>query len=101
MTEIHCFTSASFAYLHHVRVLAETLRRYRPDWRLWLCLVDQEPPGFVFRPEREGLAGVVRVTELGIPNLRCQLFTHEVVELCAMVKGVMLELLLARGAARV
>ena len=101
MSEVHCFTSASFAYLDRVRVLAETLRRHHPDWRLWLCLVDQEPPGFSFDADRESLAGVVRVTELGIPHLCRQLFTHDVVELCTAVKGPMLHRLLERGAEKV
>jgi hypothetical protein len=101
MAVVHCFTSASFAYLDRVRVLAETLRRHHPDWKLWLCLVDQEPPGFSFEAEREGLAGVVRVTELGIPDLRQQMFTHDVVELCTAAKGPMLHRLLVRGAEKV
>lgn len=101
MSEVHCFTSASFAYLDRIRVLAETLRRYHPDWRLWLCLVDQEPLSFSFDADREWLAGVVRVTELGIPDLRRQLFTHDVVELCTAVKGAMLHRLLQRGAEKV
>ncbi|MBR0648565.1 hypothetical protein GXW78_02730 [Roseomonas terrae] len=101
MSEVHCFTSASFAYLDRVRVLAETLRRHQPGWRLWLCLVDQEPHGFTFDPKQEGLAGVVRVSELGLPDLRRQLFTHDVVEMCTAVKGAMLERLLQEGREKV
>lgn len=101
MTEVHCFTSASFAYLDRVRVLAETLRRHQPEWRFWLCLVDQEPVGFSFDARLEGLAGVVRVSELGLPDLRRQLFTHDVVEMCTAVKGAMLERLLSEGREKV
>lgn len=101
MSEVHCFTSASFSYLDRVRVLSETLRRHHSDWRLWLCLVDQEPPGFSFDGHQEWLAGVVRITELGIPELSRQLFTHDVVELCTAVKGPMLNWLLQRGAEKV
>lgn len=101
MSEVHCFTSASFSYLDRVRVLAETLREHNPEWRLWLCLVDQEPPGFDFDPVSEGLAGVVRVTELGIPDLQRELFTHDIVELCTAVKGQMLCRLLEGGAKKV
>ena len=50
MSGIHCFTSASFAYLDRAHVLGETLRRFHPDWTLWLCLSDEEPPGFTFDP---------------------------------------------------
>jgi hypothetical protein len=98
---VHCFTSASFAYLDRVRVLAETLRRHHPDWLLWLCLVDEEPNGFFFDAHREGFAGVVRITGLEIPNLHHQLFTHDVIELCTAVKGPMLNWLFQRGAKKV
>jgi hypothetical protein len=101
MSEVHCFTSASFAYLDRVRVLIETLRRHHPDWILWLCLVDQEPPGFIFDYEREGLDRVVRVGELGIPDLCRWLFVHDVVELCTAVKGPMLCKLLDFGARKI
>jgi hypothetical protein len=101
MTKTHCFTSATFAYLDRVRVLVETLRRHHPDWLFWLCLVDQEPPGFVFGPATDGIDHVVRVGELCIPNLRRWLFVHDVVELCTAVKGAMLCKLLATGASKV
>lgn len=101
MAGVHCFTSASFAYLDRVRVLAETLRCHQPEWKLWLCLVDQEPAGFSFDPVQEGLAGVVRVSELGIPDLGVQLFTHDVVEMCTAVKGAMMARLLDHGADKV
>ena len=101
MSEIHCFTSASFAYLDRVRVLVETLRRHHPDWIFWLCLADHEPPGFTFDLEREGFDGVVRVEELGIPDLRRWLFVHDVVELCTAVKGSMLCKLFDLGARKI
>jgi hypothetical protein len=82
-------------------VLAETLRRHHPNWPLWLCLVDQEPLGFAFDPVRDQLGGVVRVTQLDIPNLRRQLFTHDLVELCTALKGKMLCRLLEAGARKV
>lgn len=101
MSEVHCFTSASFAYLDRVRVLGETLRRHHPDWTLWLCLSDQEPPGFHFDPAREAFDHVVRVGELGIPDLPRWLFDHDIVELCTAVKGPMLCRLLDAGADKV
>jgi hypothetical protein len=101
MSEVHCFTSASFAYLDRVRVLAETLRKYQPGWTFWLCLVDQEPPGFVFDPACEEIDRIVRVGELGIPDLRRWMFMHDVIELCTAVKGPMLCKLLDYGARKV
>lgn len=101
MSDVHCFTSASFAYLDRVRVLGETLRRHHPDWTLWLCLVDEEPAGFAFDPEREPFDRVLRIAELGFPDLRQWIFGHDVVELCTAVKGRMLERLLEGGASKV
>lgn len=101
MSEVHCFTSASFAYLDRVRVLVETLRRHHPDWIFWLCLVDSEPPGFSIDLKKERIDRIVRVEELGIPGLIPWLFTHDVVELCTAVKGPMLSKLLDLGAPKV
>jgi hypothetical protein len=101
MTAVHCFTSASFAYLDRARVLGETLRRFHPDWTLWLCLPDQEPPGFAFDPCDEAFNNVVRLSELSIPDLVRWTFDHDVVELCTAVKGPMLCKLLDEGAEKV
>jgi hypothetical protein len=98
---VHCFTSASFAYLDRARVLGETLRRFHPDWKLWLCLPDKEPPGFVFDPSQEAFSNVVRLTDLDIPDLTRWTFDHDVVELCTAVKGQMLCKLLDAGAEKV
>jgi hypothetical protein len=99
MADVHCFTSASFAYLDRIRVLVATLRRHHPDWIFWLCLSDREPPGFVF--DRESIDHVVRIEELGVPNLPGWIFQHDVVELCTAVKGLMLRRLLDGGADKV
>jgi hypothetical protein len=101
MTVVHCFTSASFAYLDRARVLGETLRRFHPDWKLWLCLPDKEPNGFVFDPVQETFNNVVRLTDLGIPDLTRWTFDHGLVELCTAVKGQMLCKLLDDGAEKV
>ncbi len=101
MARVDCFTSASFAYLDRARILFETLRRHHPDWRLWLCLVDEEPEGFTFRPEQELFDAVVRTEALGIEDLARFKFEHDVVELCTAVKGPMLCHLFGLGAEKV
>ncbi len=101
MTEVHCFTSASFAYLDRVRVLGETLHRHHPEWTFWLCLADREPPGFVFDATFELIDHVVRVDELGILDFERWVFDHDVIELCTAVKGQMLCHLLEKGARKV
>ncbi len=98
---VHCFTSASFAYLDRARVLADSLRRHHPEWTLWLCLVDQAPPGFGFDPANEPFDHIVPIEELGIPDLQAWMFGHDVVELCTAVKGPMLLHVLAAGAGKV
>lgn len=101
VSEVHCFTSATFAYLDRVRVLGETLRRHHPDWTLWLCLSDQEPAGFGYDPASETFDRVVRLSELGIPDFERWTFDHDIVELCTAVKGPMLCRLLEGGARKV
>ncbi len=101
MAEVHCFTSASFAYLDRVRVLGETLRRHHPEWTFWLCLSDQEPAGFTFDLAREPIDHVVRLMQLDVPDLRRWIFDHDVIELCTAVKGAMLCRLLDDGARKV
>jgi hypothetical protein len=101
MSDIHCFTSASYAYLDRVGVLVETLRRHHPEWVFWLCLVDSEPPGFSVDLGKMGIDEVVRITDFQVPNLAAFLFMHDVVELCTAAKGLMLCKLLDLGAAKV
>jgi hypothetical protein len=101
MAGVHCFTSISFAYLDRARVLAETVRKFHPDWTLWLCLSDREPPGFEFNIKQEQFDHLVRIEELGIADLEQWIFSHNVVELCTAVKGPMLDHILKRGADKV
>ncbi|MBR0673832.1 hypothetical protein [Neoroseomonas soli] len=98
---IHCFTSASLAYLDRARVLGESLRRHHPDWVLWLCLVDQAPSGFRLDLTKEPFDHVLPIDALDIPDLRRWMFGHDVVELCTAVKGPMLLHLLSAGARKV
>ena len=100
-TKVHCFTSATFAYLDRVRVLGETLRKHQPNWVFWLCLSDEEPEGFRFDPASEPFDHVVRIGELGISDLPGWIFEHDVVELCTAVKGKMLCDLLDLGIEKV
>lgn len=101
MADVHCFTSASFSYLDRARILAETVKRYHPDWTLWLCLSDREPPGFTFDLHREPFDRLVRIEELGIPDLDRWMFGHDLVELCTAVKGPMLCHVLKSGAKKI
>ncbi|MBV8474837.1 MAG: hypothetical protein JO107_01250 [Hyphomicrobiales bacterium] len=102
MSRVHCFTSVSYSYLSRARVMAQTVRRHHPDWTIWLCLSDREPPGFEFDLASEPFDRVVRVEELDIGQaIDPWLFKHNVVELCTAVKGAMLKRVLDAGAERV
>lgn len=101
MAKVHCFTSATFAYLDRARVLAATLKAHHPDWEMTLCLSDQEPAGWNFDMAQEQIDHLVRISELDLPDLPRFLFDHDVVELCTAVKGAMLNRLLAQGAEKV
>lgn len=90
MSSIHCYTSISFSYLSRARVLAETVRKYHPDWTLWICISDREPDGFTFELEDEQFDHVLWADEFGIPELRSWMFKHNVVEMCTAVKGLAL-----------
>jgi hypothetical protein len=101
MSKVHCFTSASFSYLDRARVLASTVKKFHPEWILWLCLPDEEPPTFKFDIKKEQFDVLVRIRELGIPNLKSWIFKHNIVELCTAVKGAMLCRMLEEGAEKV
>jgi hypothetical protein len=101
MPSVHCFTSISFSYLDRARVLAETVKKFHPDWILWLCLSDREPHGFTFDIESEDFDHLVRINDLALPDTERWIFGHDVVELCTAVKGAMLCHMLERGAEKV
>jgi hypothetical protein len=101
MPDVQCFTSISFSYLDRARVLAETLKRFQPNWAFWVVLSDRPPPGFAFDADSELFDRVVWLEELGIPGLPAWTFKHDVVELCTAVKGQMLVRLLEQGAQKV
>lgn len=92
--KIHCYTSISYSYLDRARVLAETVKRFHPDWTLWLLMSDEEPEGFEFNLADEDFDHIVTVAELGVPEWKQWIFGHDVVELCTAVKGAMMDRLL-------
>jgi hypothetical protein len=92
-----CFTSISFSYLAKARVLAWSLRRLHPDWKLTVCVVDQPPPGFQSEVLIQHFDEVIWGHELDIPDLSGWLFKHDVVEACTAVKGPVLKGLLQTG----
>lgn len=98
MPKVHCYTSITFSYLDRARVLAETVRRFHPDWTIWLLLSDAAPEGFQFDLENEDFDHVMTIGDLGIREWRRWMFGHDIVELCTAVKGPMMAHLLEQGA---
>ena len=98
---IHCFTSITFSYLNRARVLGQTVKKHHPDWTLWLCVTDREPPGFSLDVDDEPFDEVLYSADLGIPDFESWLFRHNIVEACTAVKGPMLRRLLETGAEQV
>jgi len=99
MAGIHVFTSITTNYLPKARVLAESIRRHGPGFRIHLVLCDEPPPGFDLA--MEPFDALITLTDLGLDD-PAWLFSHSVVELCTAVKGPALQYLFdAQGADRV
>jgi hypothetical protein len=98
---IHCFTSLSLSYLSRARVLGHSLRRFQPDWTLWLCITDRAPAGFTFDLRDEPFDRVIWTDTLDPVEGKAWLFKHDVVEACTAVKGALLTRLLSEGAEKV
>lgn len=98
---VACYTSASYNYLDRARVLFETVREFHPEWEIWFCLSDEEPPGFIFDPAHEGIDRVIKLRDLPIDEPLAWAFEHDIVELCTAVKGPCMELMLRDGVDKV
>src|SRR3954463_4164125 len=88
----HIFTSAAANYLPKARVLAQSVRRFHPDWIIHLVLCDEPPPGFT---DPNYFDSICLLKDLDIPNLKSWLFQHTLVEASTAVKGFALRKLLA------
>lgn len=89
------YTSITKNYLPKARVLAKSLKRHNPDWRLHVVLCDTLPAGFDL--ELEPFDGIVPLEALGIANWKAWAFGHDVVELCTAVKGFAAQTLVGSG----
>lgn len=90
MAGIHVFTSITTNYLPKARVLAESIRRHGPGFRIHLVLCDEPPPGFDLA--MEPFDALITLADLDLDDL-AWLFSHSVVELCTAVKGPALQYL--------
>src|SRR5215469_2784815 len=95
------YTSATYTYFSRARTLAESVKRFHPDWHMCLVCPDIPPSGVSIDWNTEKFDSVIALNDLEIPSVKSWLFRHNVVELCTAVKGRALQTLQARGFDRV
>lgn len=88
MLKVGLFSIASKNYLAYVRVLFESVAKFHPNYRRYLCLADKVD-GY-FRPEDE-LFEVVETEEIGIPNFQDMSLRYDIMEFNTAVKPFMIE----------
>jgi len=79
------YTSITSNYLPKARVLAHSVRRHDAGARFHLLLADAPPEGFDLATEP--FDSVLRLEDMGIPDVRRWAFKHALVEMCTAVKG--------------
>lgn len=95
------YTSITLNYLPKARILAQTIKRFHPDWVFHLVIsessnvLSNETNPIVFK--KELFDHVVWINEFDIPDLPAWIFKHTVVELCTAVKGYYLHYLAQKG----
>ncbi|WP_424361801.1 hypothetical protein [Methylocystis parvus] len=98
VTGVHLYTSFTYSYLQRARVLAKTVRRAHPDWKLWAVLVDAPPPTFDDAAWRGEFDFVLDAATLFPNEWAAWIFKHDIVEACTAVKGRALMHILDQGA---
>jgi hypothetical protein len=91
MPKIAAFTIASKNYLAYARVLLNSVAEHHPEFKLFLCLVD-EVDGY-FDPTAEAYH-VIPAAEIGIPSFLDMTLRYDIMELNTAVKPFMLRWLL-------
>jgi lipopolysaccharide biosynthesis glycosyltransferase len=95
------FTSISLNYLPKACVLAESLKKYHPDWIFHLLISDKLPldgaESIKTQLNHPRFDKVIWIDQLDIPHLSSWIFKHTVVELCTAVKGPYLQQLVKEG----
>ncbi|MES2532911.1 MAG: glycosyl transferase [Pseudomonadota bacterium] len=94
MKKIHVYTSAACNYIPKVRMLAESVRRWHPEWVMHLALSDELPEGIDL--SAEPFDEVHPAAALGIPDFQGWAFCHSIVELSTAIKPFVLQRLLDR-----
>lgn len=82
---VDVFTSITSNYIPKARVLAHSVKRMLPSCRFTVLISDAIPPSFSL--ESEPFDRLLRLEDLGIPDLWQWVFQHSLVELSTAVKG--------------
>lgn len=93
---MHCFTSITNNYFPKARVLAETLKKHNPTWKIHVVLSEPLHPSV--RPKSELFDSIVGIDQLGISDLEGWIFQHRITEICTAVKGRAAKWLMSRHA---
>lgn len=84
---VHSYTSFSFSYLNRARVLAASIKKYHPEWKVWAFITDEIPDGFDLNIENEDFDFIVYSEDLMGEKFSPWIFKHDIVEACTAVKG--------------
>jgi hypothetical protein len=90
----YAFTSIAANYIPKALVLAESVKRHRPEIHFSILLAERK--GHFEVPESLAVDEWFLAPDLGIPDFEAWAFTHTIVELCTAIKGPYLDQLLAR-----
>jgi hypothetical protein len=98
------YTSVTVNYLPKARILAQSLKKYHPNWKFHLLLCDKLPEQDteLHRIIYDGIFDrVVTVEGLSIKDIDGWIFKHNVVELCTAAKGPFLQQLVREGVKKI
>ena len=96
---LRVFTSITANYVPKARVLARSIKRLHPGIHFTVLISDEAPS---LDLESEPFDSILRLEDLGIPDLRPWVFKHSLVELSTAVKGfALLRLLQAADCSQV
>jgi hypothetical protein len=87
-------TIVSSNYLPYARTLCNSFRKFHPDCKFYVLLVDRLPAGFDLSDDSFEL---ILVEDLGIPNFEAVAFKYGILELNTNVKPTFLKRILAQG----
>ena len=86
MASIGVFTIASKNYLSYVRALMNSVARFHPDYKLFLCLADRVDDYFDTKAE---IYDTVQADQLGIENFEDMTVRYDIMEFNTAVKPFM------------